>query len=58
MEIVRGETIYRNRNAVQANPATSDEQTAVPPSVSMGFDAFLGELPALLFRCHAHGIGV
>ena len=24
MEIVRGETIYRNRNAVQTNPATSD----------------------------------
>ena len=23
MEIVRGETIYRNRNAVQSNPATS-----------------------------------
>ena len=23
MEIVRGETIYRNRNAVQTNPATS-----------------------------------
>ena len=22
MEIVRGETIYRNRNAVQTNPAT------------------------------------
>ena len=24
MEIVRGETIYRNRNAVQTNPATSE----------------------------------
>ena len=23
MEIVRGETVYRNRNAVQTNPATS-----------------------------------
>ena len=25
MEIVRGETIYRNRNAVQSNPATSHD---------------------------------
>jgi hypothetical protein len=24
-EIVRGETIYRNQNAVQTNPATSDD---------------------------------
>lgn len=26
MEIVRGETVYRNRNAVQTNPATSPPQ--------------------------------
>ena len=26
MEIVRGETVYRNRNAVQTNPATSEDR--------------------------------
>jgi hypothetical protein len=30
MEIVRRETIYRNRNAVQTNPATSNIERAVP----------------------------
>ena len=31
MEIVRGETIYRNRNAVQSNPATSIRASRSPP---------------------------
>ena len=32
IETVGGETIYRNRNAVQANPATSVGVDAVPRS--------------------------
>lgn len=34
MEIVRRETIYRNRNAVQTNPATSLMRARLPERVN------------------------
>ncbi len=34
MEIVRRETIYRNRNAVQTNPATSAFLLSLPQAAS------------------------
>jgi hypothetical protein len=37
MEIVRGETIYRNRNAVQTNPATSYAMTKLERVSVSGF---------------------
>ena len=50
MEIVRRETIYRNRNAVQTNPATSDLLIAAIATVEtryrVGKSAALRSLPA------------
>jgi hypothetical protein len=37
MEIVRRETIYRNRNAVQTNPATSCRQEKAPKNVFINY---------------------
>ena len=57
MEIVRRETIYRNRNAVQTNPATSVVRAdSAAVDVQLVAPGFLGTQPALPFNTGEAGI--
>ena len=58
MEIVRRETIYRNRNAVQTNPATSEAEVRSVPSGNQVAGDSSGVLPGFWMQHRARRIVV